>query len=144
MTWRQKKNIIKDSKSFSGIVGITRKKPALLGWFWPCTTYIVIFYFQNERKIWYGYQLIIWSRRKQAYCHVTWWTAGDTVGSVHAFKYDEPIKCRWAPNAIDWYFDWLQASKDVQETLSSFLECGEKMAHAFVKGCLSEDGSRTF
>lgn len=143
MTWPQKKTIIKDSKGCGGIVGLTRKKPALLRWM---LTRHILAHFSAEMRARSGLSTDTegeHEENKPTAMNRDEQNVSDLVSYVHSNMTD-PFNITDHPKYLINISTGMQASKDVQDSLLKSLERGNQMVKSFVEGCFNEGENRVF
>ena len=133
------KTIIKDSKGNGGIVGLTRKKSALVRW-----TLTSIFSSEMQEKS----GLVIdcaefHQETKPAAIKRDDQQVTDLIDHI-VNKMTDPFDVALHPTPLINISTGMHASREVQDSLLNCVEQGTKMVKSFVDGSLSEDQSRSF
>lgn len=122
------KTIIKDSKSNGGIVGLTRKKSALIRW---NITRHIVGHFSATMKI----RSASMKRDEQQ--------VADLIGHLQE-KIINPFDIQQHPPELINVSTGLKASKEVQESLLKSVDTGNAMVKTFVGSALSVGKSGSF
>ena len=137
------KTIIKDSKGNGGIVGLTRKKSALIRW---TLTRHVLGYFSSEMRDRAGLAKdgdAAHDETKAASMNRDEQQVSDLIDHITT-KMTNPFDVDVHPSSLINISSGLHASKEVQDSLLSSITDGTKMAESFIDGSLSNGNSVSF
>jgi hypothetical protein len=138
--WQPKKTIIKESKGNGEIVGLTRKKSALIRW---TLTLHVLGHFSSEMHNRSGLATEIEASHeetKPAAMKRNEQQVNDLIDHIRN-KMTDPFDVALHPALLINISTGMHASKDVQDSLLNSIDEGTKMAKSFVKGSLSNGQS---
>ena len=137
------KTIIKDSKGNGGIVGLTRKKSALVRW--TLTRHVLSIFSSEMRE---RSELVtdcaeFHQETKPTAMKRDDQQVTDLIDHI-VNKMTDPFDVALHPTPLINISTGMHASREVQESLLNCVEQGTKMVKSFVDGSLSEDQSRSF